>query len=36
MHTCSPPFEAADEAFEVHPSVNGTFGHLLIEQNRAR
>jgi len=32
MHTCEPPTEALNEWLTVYPSVNGTYGHLLLEQ----
>lgn len=32
MHTCPPPSEALDDALNAYPSVNGSFGHLLIVQ----
>jgi hypothetical protein len=32
MHTCEPPGEALDKWLRRYPSVNGTFGHLLLEQ----
>ncbi|CAH2401021.1 hypothetical protein [Mesorhizobium escarrei] len=34
-YTCSPPFESLDEALEAYPSVNGSFGHLLLLQKEA-
>ncbi len=32
MHTCPPPKDELEEKFEEHPSVNGNFGHTLLEQ----
>ncbi|MGE8148947.1 aminotransferase [Pseudomonas frederiksbergensis] len=32
MHTCEPPIEALNEWLTVYPSVEGSYGHLLLEQ----
>ena len=32
MHTCQPPVDALAEWLEAHPSVEGNYGHLLLEQ----
>lgn len=32
MHTCPPPIDALEEWLEEYPSVEGTYGHLLLEQ----
>jgi len=32
MHTCPPPKEAFKERFLECPTINGTFGHTLLEQ----
>lgn len=35
MHTCPPPKEALEERFREYPTINGTFGHTLLEQDKA-
>jgi hypothetical protein len=35
MHTCPPPQEALEERFEEYSTINGTFGHTLLEQINA-
>ena len=32
MHTCPPPKDALDEWLEPFPSIDGNYGHLLLEQ----
>lgn len=32
MHTCPPPINALDDWLEEYPSINGSFGHLLLLQ----
>lgn len=32
MHTCSPPEDVLNEWLEDYPTVNGSYGHLLLEQ----
>jgi len=35
MHTCPPPKKALKELFDEDPSINGNFGHTLLEQLEA-
>ncbi len=32
MHTCEPPIDALENWLTEYPSVNGRYGHLLLEQ----
>lgn len=32
MHTCAPPIEALEQWLTSYPSVDGRYGHLLLEQ----
>src|SRR4051812_21763737 len=32
MHTCHPPMDALDQWLEASGSVEGSYGHLLLEQ----
>lgn len=34
MHTCPPPIDALNEWLEEYSSVNGRYGHLLLEQKK--
>jgi hypothetical protein len=33
MHNCQPPIDALNEWLTSYPSVNGNYGHLLLEQS---
>ncbi|MEM9012760.1 MAG: hypothetical protein AAGE18_16145, partial [Pseudomonadota bacterium] len=35
MHTCEPPFATTEAWLESYPSVEGNYGHLLLEQKIA-
>lgn len=35
MHTCEPPIEALGTWLKSYPSIEGTYGHLLLEQQAA-
>lgn len=32
MHTCPPPFDALDDWLEANGTIEGRYGHLLLEQ----